>query len=49
MRPADIVRRVLITLAVLGCIGLLVIAAQRADTGELRPRRAMMKQIEAIR
>jgi hypothetical protein len=31
---ADVVRRTLITLVVLGCIGLLVLAAQRADTGE---------------
>ena len=30
----DVIRRVLITLVVLGCIGLLVIAVQRADTGE---------------
>lgn len=31
---ADIIRRVAITLVVLACIGGLVIAAQRADTGE---------------
>jgi hypothetical protein len=30
----DIVRRVAITLAVLACIGLLIVAVQRADTGE---------------
>jgi hypothetical protein len=31
---ADVIRRIVIALVVLGCIGLLIVAVQRADTGE---------------
>jgi hypothetical protein len=45
----DIIRRVVITLIVLGCVGLLAIAVQRADTGEPdNPRAGSPEVIEFL-